>query len=411
MIIARGDRIWHFTIRPWVGALLGGVFCTVAVAYLAATSYLVFRDNLIEVATARQTRMQQAYEERISALRTQLDRIVSRQLVEQQIMKEKVSELLKQQAQLARRHGRIGALVERAEAMTADVASIPTPTPRPDRNASQTGKDEHLLQDENVTAYAGSLRQHVPWPLVTTTSDPVDVDPTGDKAAKLLESIGSSLRTMESEQMDRVTTLTERTYQTADAIIGAFESAGIDLATPGGEEAMGGPLVPISTVTAFDARAQELEEALDRLDAVRKEARRLPIRSPTAATQITSGFGQRRDPFLNTPAFHSGIDFRAIYGTAARAAAEGTVTHAGWTGGYGRMVEIDHGNGFVSRYAHLSKLLVHEGDVVQAGEIIGKVGSSGRSTGPHLHFEVRHNGRAVNPSRFLEVGRKVAKFL
>jgi murein DD-endopeptidase MepM/ murein hydrolase activator NlpD len=96
---------------------------------------------------------------------------------------------------------------------------------------------------------------------------------------------------------------------------------------------------------------------------------------------------------------------------AARVTAPGKVVRAGWAGGYGRMVEVDHGNGFSTRYGHLSKILAKVGQTVAAGDEIGETGSSGRSTGPHLHYEVRHNGEPVNPLRFLKVGRQVAKLL
>nr|WP_246472886.1 M23 family metallopeptidase [Pelagibacterium limicola] len=117
------------------------------------------------------------------------------------------------------------------------------------------------------------------------------------------------------------------------------------------------------------------------------------------------------DPFLKRTAFHAGIDFRAPTGTPILAAASGTVIHAGPNGGYGKMVDIDHGNGLVTRYAHMSSIGVHEGQVITGGERIGLAGSTGRSTGPHLHFEVRRNDTAIDPARFLAAGRALAKFL
>jgi hypothetical protein len=115
VIIAHGDEIRHFTVRPWMTAVIGSAFAAVAIGYLLATSYLVLRDDLIGAATARQARMQQAYEDRISALRSQVDRITSRQLLDQQLMETKVSELLERQTQLSQRHGRLDSVIERAE--------------------------------------------------------------------------------------------------------------------------------------------------------------------------------------------------------------------------------------------------------------------------------------------------------
>ncbi|MGH6790121.1 MAG: M23 family metallopeptidase, partial [Pseudolabrys sp.] len=112
----------------------------------------------------------------------------------------------------------------------------------------------------------------------------------------------------------------------------------------------------------------------------------------------------RTDPFLGRPAMHSGIDFRGAMGEPARVTAAGTVTMAGWDGGYGKMVEVDHGNGFSTRYGHLSEIDVKIGQKIRAGEVVGKIGSTGRSTGPHLHYETRINDQPLDPQKFLRAG-------
>jgi murein DD-endopeptidase MepM/ murein hydrolase activator NlpD len=122
---------------------------------------------------------------------------------------------------------------------------------------------------------------------------------------------------------------------------------------------------------------------------------------------VTSSFGSRVDPFFGRAAMHSGIDFREEYGSPIRATAAGKVISAGQNGGYGNMVEIDHGNDITTRYAHMSAISVSAGDTVVAGAIVGKLGSTGRSTGPHLHYEVRINDEAVDPMRFLRAGGKL----
>jgi murein DD-endopeptidase MepM/ murein hydrolase activator NlpD len=101
---------------------------------------------------------------------------------------------------------------------------------------------------------------------------------------------------------------------------------------------------------------------------------------------------------------HTGIDFRGEYGEPIHATASGTVTSAGWSGGYGQMVEIDHGNGFATRYGHLSEIDVKVGQSIRIGQVVGRLGSTGRSTGPHLHYETRVDGEAVNPEKFLKAG-------
>ena len=127
----------------------------------------------------------------------------------------------------------------------------------------------------------------------------------------------------------------------------------------------------------------------------------MPTMMPVKAPYNASAFGRRVDPFTGQWAMHEGIDFLADAGSPIAAAAAGVIVFAGFHPQYGYMVDIDHGNDLVTRYAHASKLFVKEGDVVQRGHKLGEVGSTGRSTGPHLHFEVRYRGAAQNPSKFL----------
>jgi murein DD-endopeptidase MepM/ murein hydrolase activator NlpD len=130
----------------------------------------------------------------------------------------------------------------------------------------------------------------------------------------------------------------------------------------------------------------------------------LPTHEPIPEGWFSSNFGYRVDPFTGMRTFHEGIDFPALRGTTITAAASGKVIFAGQHPEYGKMVDIDHGNGLVTRYAHASQLLVKEGDLVLRGQAIAKVGTTGRSTGPHLHYEVRLNGTPQNPARFFEPG-------
>ena len=111
--------------------------------------------------------------------------------------------------------------------------------------------------------------------------------------------------------------------------------------------------------------------------------------------------------FRSVPAMHTGIDFRGTMGEPIHVTASGTVTSAGWSGGYGNMIEVEHGNGLATRYGHLSAIDVRVGQVVRIGQVIGRLGSTGRSTGPHVHYETRVNGEAVNPAKFLNAGEQL----
>ncbi len=382
-----------------------------AIGYLLATSYLVLRDDLIGATTARQARMQQAYEDRISALRAQVDRITSRQLLDQQLMETKVGELLERQTQLSQRHGRLGPLIERAE---NEVGTPPpeaaAPVGKPDQHAEVTGGIGAAQAYSVASLGAGDTR---PFSLWSTRSDPVASESSADRADKLFVSINQSLKAIETEQLTRIATLADNAYKSADAITQALSAAGlpVDSDFGKGDSDVGGPLIPLDSSMIFDSKVKELDEALDTLDHLKKEARRLPLANPAPGHSVTSPFGVRTDPILGTAALHSGMDFRAPVGMAAKVTAPGVVTKAGWNGGYGRMVEVDHGNGFATRYGHLSEIDVTVGQKLNAGDVIGKTGSSGRSTGPHLHYEVRHNGEAIDPLRFLTVGKKVEQYL
>jgi len=406
VIIARGNEIRHFTIRPWLAAFIGSALAAIAIGYLLATSYLVLRDDLIGATTARQARMQQAYEDRISALRAQVDRITSRQLLDQQLMETKVGELLARQTQLSQRHGRLGPILERAENEVGDLPATSDAPAKPD--AEITGSLSQAPTYSVASLSAGDTR---PFSLWSTRSDPLDNETAADRADKLFVSINASLKAIENQQLARITTLADNAYRNADAISQALGAAGLPVDTELDKNDVGGPLVPLDSSMIFDSKVKELDEALDALDQVKKEARELPLTNPAPGHPVTSPFGVRTDPILGTAALHTGMDFRAPIGMPAKVTAAGVVTKAGWNGGYGRMVEVDHGNGFATRYGHLSEIDVTVGHMLAAGDVIGKTGSSGRSTGPHLHYEVRHNGEAIDPLRFLAVGKKVAQYL
>lgn len=178
----------------------------------------------------------------------------------------------------------------------------------------------------------------------------------------------------------------------------------------------GGLLQPGEAVSLsdFEGELSKLSRVLDDksdhlavMDAMlsRESVRRaaLPTAPPVSIGFFSSNYGWRLDPFTGQRAMHEGVDFVAEYGTPIKAAAGGIVIYSDYHPGYGNMLEVDHGNGLISRYGHASKRLVKEGDVVLRGQKIGEVGSTGRSTGPHLHFEVLLNGTPQNPTRYLNL--------
>ena len=236
-----------------------------------------------------------------------------------------------------------------------------------------------------------------------------DVADTTEKVSTLIPE-AAPLARLEARQLAFVSSLTRLADHRSKRAEAAIRKFGLD---PRGllssQEASGGPFIPAGNLQEDDSdpRFASLASKLDRMDSLERLLAAIPTSKPAAITAMSSNFGYRRDPFTGAGALHSGIDFRGPSGTPILAASDGKVTFAGTKGGYGRCIEITHASGIVTRYAHMRKLIAKRGETVQRGEQIGAMGSTGRSTGSHLHFEVRVNGRAVNPAKFLEANPDV----
>lgn len=172
--------------------------------------------------------------------------------------------------------------------------------------------------------------------------------------------------------------------------------------------AQGGPLIPLAPGVSLTPALKQLARSVERWSVLQDNLVAIPSAQPTAGTPVTSSYGVRSDPFTGEAAFHAGLDFIGAYGQPILAAAPGRVVFVGQRTGYGNVVEIDHGHDLVTRYAHLSSFAVRPGQDVERGTRIAGMGSTGRSTGTHLHFEVRRGGEPLNPRRFLSVAREIA---
>jgi murein DD-endopeptidase MepM/ murein hydrolase activator NlpD len=231
----------------------------------------------------------------------------------------------------------------------------------------------------------------------------------------VLVRLQTSLDKVESRQMAALNAVEDSMESRARRMRGVFSDLGLDMAqleaaTPRG--GMGGPFVPLKLASGagpFERQLYRINTTRAQLDRLNRTLALVPYRKPVVGeVEFTSGFGVRSDPFLGRPAMHTGLDFRAATGDPVRATANGKVVSSGWAGGYGRMVEIDHGNGLSTRYGHLSEIDVKVGDPIRIGQVIGEVGSTGRSTGPHLHYETRIDGEAVDPQKFLRAGVRLS---
>jgi murein DD-endopeptidase MepM/ murein hydrolase activator NlpD len=358
-------------------------------AWSAVTAtYFAFHDDVLARLIARQAAMQYAYEDRIADMRAQVDRVTSRQLLDQEQFEQRLMRLANRQAALEARASSLGAL--------ADPATTRSVRPH----------SRGLAPHESAASPK-------PSPINDTTTPPAT--PIAREALLMnggvtgaLAGIDASLSRVEAAQNDSLDALGAAYDSKVKRMRGVFAELGIKASAHMAAEPAGGPYVPYrlaAGANAFERQVHRITLERAQADQLAHEVAALPIRKPVPGElDATSGFGVRIDPFVNHPAMHTGIDFRGTVGESVHATAAGTVTVAGWSGGYGRMIEIDHGNGLATRYGHLSAIEVKVGQTIKTGQVIGRVGSTGRSTGPHLHYETRINGEAVNPNRFLRAG-------
>ena len=388
-------------------------------AWSAATAtYFAFRDDVLTRLVARQAEMQYAYEDRIAELRAQIDRTTSRQLLDQEQFEQKLLQIQQRQISLEQRTSALGAIPDapalRAPGRGAALAD-PVTTGSIDRASTKAGPIKASGIGDTVFFQAPPDRE---GRLKSRLSAMVGLKP-GELSkpgglGNVLTRLQLSLDGVESRQMAALAALEENFESRTRRMRGVLADLGLNetqmkAATP--PAGVGGPFVPVQPPR--DAGA--FERKLHRISVSRAEADRLsrtlvaiPYRQPLLGPiEFSSSFGVRSDPFLGRPAMHTGLDFRAPSGDPVRATAQGKVVTAGWQGGYGRMIEIDHGNTLTTRYGHLSSIGVKVGDFVRIGQVIGAVGSTGRSTGPHLHYETRIDGDPVDPRKFLRAGDRL----
>ena len=313
----------------------------------------------------------------------------------------------------------IGSMLERRDALSllnreAKVTSAENRIAAYRKNVDAVADDLDRRQsfiEQMVKTYVGDLPADAKAG-ETVSDSSAEASKTVDKVSALVPEAGT-LAQVEARQLafaERLTRFADRRSAAAEA---AMRKLGLNpqrmLAALDDRSAMGGPLIQLLPFAkaSFDPRFQRLGASLARMEALQRGLQGIPQVIPAASTHISSGFGYRADPFAGSPAFHAGLDFKGPTGAPIFAAARGRVAFVGRRPGYGNCVEIDHGNGLRTRYAHMSAFRARIGQPVMAGQVIGAVGSTGRSTGPHLHFEVRLHDQPVNPRPFLEVAPNV----
>jgi murein DD-endopeptidase MepM/ murein hydrolase activator NlpD len=411
-----GYTITHAGKQVRVGPVLFwiAVGTVVALGAWSATTatYFAFHDDVLTRLIARQAEMQYAYEDRIAELRAKVDRTTSRQLLDQEQFDKKLDQIMRREAALESRATALNALPDASitgsikpasphgTSTDAGTSSVPKPSPISDTVTFVAPPDREARLQSRAPALAG------PEPSQFASSQGVD---------NVIVRLQASLDKVENRQMAALNSVEDGIESRARRMRGAIADLGLDMAqleaaTP--RVGMGGPFVPVKLAAnagPFERELYHINISRAGVERLNRTLAQVPYRKPVVGeVEFTSGFGVRTDPFLGRPAMHTGLDFRASMGDPVRATANGKVVSAGWAGGYGRMVEIDHGNGLSTRYGHMSEIHVKVGDPIKIGQVIGAVGSTGRSTGPHLHYETRIDGEAVDPQKFLRAGVRLS---
>jgi murein DD-endopeptidase MepM/ murein hydrolase activator NlpD len=315
-----------------------------------------------------------AYEDRLAQMRVEIDRLHSRSYAQAGDINLQLHELSQQQDVLLEQHQLVRALVDKADRLG--------------------------LANLDLT-----MSSPADLSLASTANGNPDLAATAESVARMMD-----------ETQQAMTGIAMAATQRTDSIVSELGRLGIETEMPDSAlTGIGGPLLAAagsveSTALVDDANA--VMDALMRYKAAKDSLTLAPVHMPiTGNFRQSSGFGNRKDPFTGGRAFHSGLDFAAPTGTSVFSAADGVVSFVGERSGYGKVVEVEHGNGLSTRYTHLSGYLSRVGQKVSTGTPIAKVGSTGRSTGPHLHFEVRRGDQALDPKPFLDAGKRLLAVL
>jgi murein DD-endopeptidase MepM/ murein hydrolase activator NlpD len=393
-------------IGPVAFWIVVGTLVIMAIWSIATGTYFAFHEDVLTRLISRQAQMQFAYEDRIAELRAQVDRITSRQLLDQEQFEQKLSALLQRQSILEQRTSALGGDLNATGSIRPTHNALPAEKPI---KASPISDTVIFTAPPDREARLESRELPTSMTRIASRSDNGGLD-------GVLGRVSAALDKVEHQQTAVLTGMEERVGTKARRMRSVLSDLGIDPVKAPARAGIGGPFVPLkpprSGASAFDRQLYRINVARAEINQYSHTLVSVPVRKPVAGeVDMSSPFGMRLDPFNGRPATHTGIDLRGDIGEPVHVTASGRVSIAGREGGYGNMVEVNHGNGLATRYGHLSKILVKPGQTVHIGDVIGLIGSTGRSTGPHLHYETRINGEAVDPQKFLRAGVRLGSAL
>lgn len=418
------------------GILLKLLLVLVAVWASAATWFAASGRRDATRLAEEQVELRLDHEDKVKALTRRLVGVASHGILERDGLSGRLADIISRQVELENRQS---ALLLMADKVGGAAQPAPAPTPaaslsrgRADEDGAGSAGRTRAIPAEPAAraapASAPTLRLGAPGapeppPASLGPRSSLDERAQRQPGAKPLDGIEalplreqfarleSSMTRLESQQVRYLGALSAGAQNGIALIRASLATLGLSIGPDAPPEPKGRSLrlsVRAQAQDPFGARLASIQSDLLALERWRGLTEIVPLRSPVELENTpTSNFGTRKDPFTGGSAMHAGMDFRGALGTPIRAAAAGRVITADVSGGYGNLVEVEHGNGVVSRYAHLSSFSVAHGQSVAPGTVVGLLGSTGRSTGPHLHYETRINGSAVDPMRFLQAGAQL----
>ncbi|MEQ8266780.1 MAG: M23 family metallopeptidase [Parvibaculum sp.] len=410
------------------------VFAAIAFAFLSwiafASVNVVFKEQIIASKDRRYVKMQAAYEERMAQVQAAYDELNGQLVITEE-------RFLATTRQLEEKHKQLAALMSQRQTASSELdtmrrryaATLQGEAPGTDGNTVLMRVDDPSEGTEIVPTTARPQRAAelerfvIEAPNDAALLDIAGLAGSGEAQNGTVSQIDARLAWLDDAQqglINNVEEITDRRVRELKSIISMTKvidpDALLKRAAEEGGEAQGGPFISLADgdalagggdETGFAKQLFRVSQNLKKVSDLEESIASMPLAAPVVSYRKTSSFGPRRDPFNGRMAFHSGEDMASSYGAKIYAPGAGTVSFAGWKGGYGRIIEIDHGNGFRTRYGHLGRIDVKTGQKIAFREVIGRVGSSGRSSGPHLHYEVWFDGIVRNPSRFIEAGHYV----
>lgn len=405
----------------------------VSFAFLAWVAYatvnVVFKEQIINSKQKQLQATKIEYEVKMSEMQSAYDELNAVLALAQERFEETTKEL-------EAKHGQLQTFINRQAATQADFEEVRERLGKladasdsekkrsiqlmqvtdlePARRVSRMGVND---QDANIT-YVAQVMRAVSNGRLTLHQDTAEVS---DRVTKLDERV-TQINRSRSEEMALVEERTSRAIEQFESYI---ETTGLNLDSVlskfnPSETAVGGPLIALQGFDGSEEQVEKLDDfqrqvyridlKLDHMATLEAALSAMPLALPTSQmTRFSSPYGPRRDPFTRKAAFHSGLDIVGPRRSEVHVTAAGKVTFAGTKGAYGRMVQVDHGHGFRTRYGHLYKILVKKGDTIEFGDTVGLLGSSGRASGPHIHYEVWFDGKTRDPKNFVKAGRHVLK--